>query len=52
MEFTPSFGLGYYDDGDEKIGNKLEFRTTIAVSYQLINDDRIGISSGTSQTQT
>ena len=45
--FTPSFGLGYYDDGDgKKLGNKLEFRTTLEVSYQLKNDDRIGISLG------
>ena len=45
--FTPSFGLGYYDDGDGKIlGNKLEFRTTLEISYQLKNDDRIGISFG------
>jgi len=45
--FTPSFGLGYYDDGDgKKLGNKLEFRTTVEMSYQLKNDDRIGISLG------
>ena len=45
--FTPSFGLGYYEDGDgKKLGNKLEFRTTFGISYQLINDDRIGISLG------
>ena len=45
--FTPSFGLGYYDDGDgKKLGNKLEFRTTAEISYQLINDHRIGISFG------
>ena len=45
--FTPSFGLGYYDDGDgKKLGNKLEFRTTIEISYQLINKDRIGLSFG------
>jgi len=45
--FTPSFGLGYYDDGDgKKLGNKLEFRTTLEISYQLKNDDRIGISLG------
>ena len=44
---TPSFGLGYYDDGDgKKLGNKLEFRTTLEISYQLINNDRIGISLG------
>ena len=45
--FTPSFGLGYYHDGDgKKLGNKLEFRTTLEMSYQLKNDDRIGISLG------
>ena len=45
--FTPSFGLGYYDDGNgKKLGNKLEFRTTLEISYQLKNDDRIGISLG------
>ena len=45
--FTPSFGLGYYDDGNgKKLGNKLEFRTTIEISYQLKNDDRIGFSFG------
>ena len=45
--FTPSFGLGYYDDGDgKKLGNRLEFRTTLEMSYQLKNDDRIGISLG------
>ena len=27
--FTPSFGAGYYDDGDgKKLGNNVEFRTT------------------------
>ena len=45
--FTPSFGLGYYDDGDgKKLGNNLEFRTTLEVSYQLRNKDRIGFSFG------
>ena len=31
---------------DKKLGNKLEFRTTIELSYQLKNLDRIGISLG------
>ena len=45
--FTPSFGLGYYDDGNgKKLGNKLEFRTTLELSYQLKNNDRIGFSLG------
>ena len=43
--FTPSFGVGYYDDGNgKKLGNKVEFRTTLEFSYQLLNNDRIGIS--------
>ena len=45
--FTPSFGLGYYNDGNgKKLGNKLEFRTTLEISYQLKNNDRIGLSIG------
>ncbi len=45
--FTPSFGLGYYEDGNgKKLGNTLEFRTTLELSYQLNNDDRIGFSFG------
>ena len=45
--FTPSFGVGYYDDGDgTKLGNKVEFRTTLEFSYQLVNKDRIGFSLG------
>ena len=36
--FTPSFGAGYYNDGDgKKLGNNLEFRTTFEVSYKLEN---------------
>ena len=45
--FTPSFGVGYYDDGNgKKLGNKVEFRTTLELSYQLVNKHRIGISFG------
>ena len=45
--FTPSFGVGYYDDGDgKKLGNNIEFRTTFELSYQLENKNRIGISFG------
>ena len=45
--FTPSFGAGYYDDGNgKKLGNKIEFRTTLEISYQLNNDDRLGFSFG------
>jgi lipid A 3-O-deacylase len=43
--FTPSFGVGYYDDGNGlKLGSNIEFRTTLELSYQLFNTDRIGIS--------
>ena len=44
---TPSFGVGYYEDGDgNKLGNNIQFRTTVEVSYQLENLNRIGISFG------
>ena len=45
--FTPSFGVGYYDDGNgKKLGNNIEFRTTFEFSYQLFNKNRIGLSFG------
>ena len=44
---TPSFGFGYYDDGDgKKLGNNIEFRTTIEVSYEFQNKNRVGLSYG------
>ena len=43
--FTPSFGVGYYDDGDgKKLGNEIQFRTSLEVSYILKNNNRIGLS--------
>ena len=43
--FTPSFGAGYYDDGNgKKLGNKTEFRTTLEISYEMQNKNRIGLS--------
>ncbi len=45
--FIPSFGVGYYNDGDgKKLGNEIEFRTTFEVGYQLKNENRIGLSFG------
>ena len=45
--FTPSFGAGYYDNGDGKnLGSDIEFRTTLEVSYQLESKNRIGFSFG------
>lgn len=47
FNFTPSFGVGYYDDGHgKKLGNNIEFRTTFEVSYQLENNNRLGVSFG------
>ena len=43
--FTPSFGAGIYDDGSgKKLGNDLQFRTSLEASYELKNKNRIGIS--------
>ncbi len=43
--FTPSFGAGLYKDGSgKKLGNDLQFRTSLEVSYELENKNRIGIS--------
>ena len=43
--FTPSFGAGYYDDGKgKKLGNNIEFRTTLEISYEMKNKNRIGLS--------
>ena len=47
FNFTPSFGVGYYSDGDgKKLGNNIEFRTTLEMSYELENKNRIAISFG------
>ena len=43
--FTPSFGAGIYNDGSgKKLGNDLQFRTSLEISYELRNKNRIGIS--------
>ena len=43
--FTPSFGVGIYDDGSgKKLGNDLQFRTSLELTYELKNKNRIGIS--------
>ncbi len=45
LYFTPSFGVGIYDDGSgKKLGNDIQFRTSLEVSYELNNKNRIGIS--------
>ena len=43
--FTPSFGVGIYDDGSgKKLGNDLQFRTQLEISYELKNKNRVGVS--------
>tara|TARA_Y100000590_G_C15462200_1_gene916903 strand:- start:403 stop:933 length:531 start_codon:yes stop_codon:yes gene_type:complete len=45
--FTPSFGVGYYEKGDGKdLGHNLEFRTTLEISYEMKNKNRLGLSFG------
>ena len=45
--FSPSFGAGIYDDGSgKKLGNEIQFRTTLEFSYELENKNRIAISFG------
>tara|TARA_B100000886_G_C20323292_1_gene449077 strand:+ start:199 stop:729 length:531 start_codon:yes stop_codon:yes gene_type:complete len=43
--FTPSFAAGIYNDGSgKKLGNDLQFRTSLEISYELKSKNRIGIS--------
>jgi len=43
--FTPSFGAGYYRQGDGKdLGHDLEFRSTLELSYRLGGGSRLGLS--------
>ncbi len=43
--FTPSFGAGIYEDGSgKKLGNDLQFRTSLEVSYKFKNKNRIALS--------
>ena len=43
--FTPSFGAGIYNDGSgKKLGNDIQFRTSLEISYELKNKNRIGLS--------
>ena len=47
INFTPSFGVGYYHDGNgKKLGNNIEFRTTLEISYELKSENRLGVSFG------
>tara|TARA_A200000113_G_scaffold169515_1_gene154381 strand:- start:230 stop:715 length:486 start_codon:yes stop_codon:yes gene_type:complete len=42
---TPSFATGYYDQGSSKdLGNNLEFRSQLELSYNLEKNKRVGIS--------
>ena len=40
---TPSFATGYYDQGSSKdLGNNLEFRSQLELSYNLEKNKRVG----------
>lgn len=44
---TPSFAAGYYRQGDgKKLGNGLEFRSTIELAYTFDNRSKIGVTYG------
>ena len=44
---TPSFGGGLYSNGDGKdLGNVVQFRSTLELSYEIPSGDRIGLSIG------
>ena len=43
--FTPSLGVGIYNDGSgKKLGNDIQFRTSLEITYELKNKNRIGVS--------
>jgi len=45
--FTPNFGIGAFSKGNGKdLGHVVEFRSTLEISYQLKNKNRIGLSMG------
>tara|TARA_Y100000768_G_C23914877_1_gene651854 strand:+ start:659 stop:1189 length:531 start_codon:yes stop_codon:yes gene_type:complete len=45
--FTPSIGVGFYENGSGRdLGNSIQFRTTLEFSYILKNKNRIGLSLG------
>ena len=47
INFSPSFGVGYYNNGSGKnLGNDVQFRTTIEFNYKFKNNNRIGLSLG------
>jgi lipid A 3-O-deacylase len=45
FKFTPSFAPGYYNTGDGKdLGNKLEFKTEVQMSFDLGDTTKLGMS--------
>lgn len=48
MVLTPSFGVGLYneDNGDVVLGDPLEFRSAVMLSYELQSGSRIGVRFG------
>ncbi len=45
LTFTPSFGVGYFEEGSGKdLGSNIQFKTSLEVNYKLLNDNKIGVS--------
>ena len=43
--FSPSFAIGYYDEGDGKdLGHEIEFKTQIQILFDISSNSEIGIS--------
>tara|TARA_B100001989_G_scaffold135304_1_gene95816 strand:- start:192 stop:677 length:486 start_codon:yes stop_codon:yes gene_type:complete len=43
--FSPSFSVGYYDEGDGKdLGHEIEFKTQIQILFDISSNSELGIS--------
>ena len=43
--FSPSFVIGYYDEGDGKdLGHEIEFKTQIQILFDISSNSELGIS--------
>ena len=43
--FSPSFAIGYYDEGDGKdLGHEIEFKTQIQILFGISSNSELGIS--------
>ena len=43
--FSPSFAVGYYDEGDGKdLGHEIEFKTQLQILFDISSNSELGIS--------